>query len=166
MNSKNGFASAGVCLLLAVGIVAVAAIALFSVADKPVDINAYLSTLALALACLVLTAIAVAIVIMLLRGLDADTFANFLFEPNVKGTGERGKPSVSRLQMLIWNFVVAFAFLYVLGKDGAGSAIDTLLTTEVLVLLGISNGTYYLSKSTKPGTERGEAPANGSKFKR
>ena len=166
MNSKNGFASAGICLLLAVGVVALAAIALFSVVDKPVNINAYLSTLALALACLVLTAIAVAIVVMLLRGLDADTFANFLFEPNVKGTGERGKPSVSRLQMLIWNFVVAFAFLYVLGKEGADDAITSLLQPEVLILLGISNGTYYLSKSTKPGTERGEQPAGDSKFKR
>ena len=60
------------------------------------------------------------------------------------------KPSVSRLQMLIWNFVVAFAFLFIVGKSSSLSeGIGALFQTPVLVLLGISNGTYLLGKVTK-----------------
>lgn len=65
---------------------------------------------------------------------------------------ENGKPSASRLQMLLWNFVVAFAFLYVLASGKGTANIKNLLTPEVLVLLGISNGTYYLAKRTAPGS--------------
>jgi|WetSurMetagenome_2_1015567.scaffolds.fasta_scaffold30861_3 hypothetical protein len=62
-----------------------------------------------------------------------------------------GKPSASRLQMLLWNFVVAFAFLYVLASVNGIEKISKLLTKEVMGLLVISNGTYYLAKRNAPG---------------
>jgi hypothetical protein len=43
--------------------------------------------------------------------------AGFIFEAGPDGVGK--KPSVSRLQMLIWNFVVAFAFLFIVGKSSS-----------------------------------------------
>jgi hypothetical protein len=71
---------------------------------------------------------------------------------------EGGKPSVSRLQMLIWNFVIAFAFLYVLASNQLDK-IQNLLKPEVLILLGISNGTYYLAKLKGPAPSAPSAPS-------
>ena len=49
--------------------------------------------------------------------------------PPVHLDGQGGKPSVSRLQMLIWNFVVAFSFLYIVGHEAKFSeGIGKLLT--------------------------------------
>jgi hypothetical protein len=135
-----------------------------------------ISAITLVLAAVVLALIAAVIIAMISKGVGEDRFGNFLFE--ARADGQSGKPSISRLQMIIWNFVVAFAFLYVLGayKD-IQTAIDALLQPEVLVLLGISNTTYLLGKRTKQGsalpqagtsTARagqpmapGEVPANG-----
>ena len=104
----------------------------------------------LGLAALVLTLIAGVIIMMLFKGTAQSRFANFLFEAG--GEGQVSKPSVSRLQMLIWNFVVAFAFLFIVGKSGSlNEGIGALFQTPVLVLLGISNGTYLLGKVTKQG---------------
>lgn len=112
-----------------------------------------ISALTLGLAALVLTLIAAMIILMMYRGtLDGRAF-NFLYE--IGPDGKTGKPSVSRLQMLIWNFVVAFAFLYVLSKTGATKdtiTVAALLQPEVLILLGISNSTYLLGKRTKQGS--------------
>ena len=110
-----------------------------------------ISALTLGLAALVLTLIAAMIILMMYRGtLDSRAF-NFLYETGADG--KTGKPSVSRLQMVIWNFVVAFAFLYVLSKTGATKdAVAALLQPEVLILLGISNSTYLLGKRTKQGS--------------
>ncbi len=98
-------------------------------------------------ALVVLALIAAAIILVLLKKPDAS--ASFLLEGGPEGQG--GKPSVSRLQMLIWNFVVAFAVLFVLGTKGP-KEIQDLLTPTVLTLLGISNGTYLLGKKITPGT--------------
>jgi hypothetical protein len=55
--------------------------------------------------------------------------------------------------MVIWNFSVAFAFLYVLAtRADILAAIRAILQPEVLVLLGISNGTYLLGKRTRQGS--------------
>ena len=68
-----------------------------------------ISALTLGLAALVLTLIAAMIILMMYRGtLDSRAF-NFLYKTGPDG--KTGDHSVSRLQMLIWNFVVAFALL-------------------------------------------------------
>ncbi|OQY04089.1 MAG: hypothetical protein B6I22_10225 [Desulfobacteraceae bacterium 4572_123] len=109
-----------------------------------------ISAITLGLASLVLTLIAAVIILMMYRGTLDNRVLNFLYETSADG--RTGKPSVSRLQMLIWNFVVAFAFLYVLGNGGIDRAIAGLLTPEVLILLGISNSTYLLGKRTRQGS--------------
>lgn len=108
---------------------------------------------------LVLTALAAMIIYGLYHSEQRGRMVNFLLEGSSKD-GKPGKPSISRLQMLIWNFVVAFAFLYVLGNltlSGAEagtalkSAMEALLNPQVLTLLGISNGTYVIGKLTSQG---------------
>lgn len=84
----------------------------------------------------------------------------FLLESTADG---KGKPSLSRLQMLIWNIVVAFGFLYVLANvkpddyasadattpSTLANALDALFSLQILALLGVSNGTYLLGKRTR-----------------
>jgi hypothetical protein len=116
-----------------------------------------ISALTLLLAALVLAAIAGIIIYMMAKGKAPASIAGFIFEAGADGTGK--KPSVSRLQMLIWNFVVAVAFLFVVGKNSTLEAgIEALFQTPVLVLLGISNGTYLLGKVTKQGTAKASVP--------
>lgn len=52
------------------------------------------------------------------------------------------KASLSRFQMLVWTFVIGFSFLYLVILN------DTFpeLPGEVLAILGISGGTYVVSK--------------------
>ncbi len=104
--------------------------------------NLSLTNIVLLAALLVLVLIAGAIIY-------AIRSPNFKLENLLSEGADGGKPSVSRLQMLIWNFVIAFAFLYVLASNQLDK-ITTLLKPEVLILLGISNGTYYLSKQKAP----------------
>ena len=115
-----------------------------------------ISALTLGMAAIVLTLIAAVIIKMMFQGTLNGRILNFLYEGSEDGMS--GKPSVSRLQMLIWNFVVAFAFLYVLGSQNRGlaEAIKDLLQPEVLVLLGISNGTYLIGKRTRRGAGAGD----------
>jgi hypothetical protein len=121
--------------------------------DQPI-----LGYIVLGLAALVLALIAGTIVFMLLKGTAGEKIIGLVFE--VRVDGQPGKPSVSRLQMLIWNFVVAFGFLYVLGtKMNLSEAIGAILQPEVLALLGISNATYLLGKRTKQGSA---LPAEGN----
>jgi len=85
----------------------------------------------LGLAAVVLVLIAAVIIVMLFKGTARDRIAGLMFE--VGADGQRGKPSVSRLQMLIWNFVVAFAFLYLLGTRGnVYASIQALFQWQVL----------------------------------
>lgn len=116
--------------------------------------NTYLSSAALFGGVVVLALIALAIIKDLLSNTNKGWVARFLVEVGPGGSGG-SKPSISRLQMLIWNFVIAFAFLYVIatnGGDGLKTALDNLLTQNVLILLGISNGTYVLGKISKQGS--------------
>ena len=99
---------------------------------------------------LVLLAIGIAMVYALVVAAREGRLLHFLLENDATGVG---KPSASRLQMIIWNVVIAFAFLFVLA-DAVNShrpaaikaAIEGLLIPEVLILLGISNGTYWFGK--------------------
>jgi len=107
----------------------------------------------LGLAALVLALIAGVIIYALFKGNATDRIVGLLFDSS--SNDPNAKPSVARLQMLIWNFTVAFAFLYILStRKEIYAAISAVLQPEVLVLLGISNTTYLLGKSTgkKPGS--------------
>lgn len=133
------------------------------------SVTAFAPTAFLLAGAAVLTIIAVAIGWSLYRGGATNQTARFLFEPSSDGKGD-GKPSVSRLQMLIWNFVVAFAFLYVLAavkldtSQTFKNAIDALFCPEILFLLGISNGTYLIGKrmGAGPGSAAVQHVATGA----
>ena len=58
-----------------------------------------------------------------------------------------GKASLSRFQFLVFTFVIAGLFLLL--SIEAGTFVD--IPPNVLVLLGISGGSYVLSKSVTPG---------------
>lgn len=64
------------------------------------------------------------------------------------------KASLSRFQFLIFTFVIAG--LYLLLSIEAGTFVD--IPTNVLALLGISGGSYILSKSVSPGGALGRGP--------
>jgi len=63
-----------------------------------------------------------------------------------EGQGDT-KASLSRFQFLIFTFVIAG--LYLLLSIEAGTFVD--IPVNVLALLGISGGSYVLSKSVSPG---------------
>lgn len=71
--------------------------------------------------------------------------------PTPDKPGEAGKASLSRFQFLIFTFVVAGLFLLL--SIEAGTFVD--IPQNVLMLLGISGGTYVVSKvsNPKPKTE-------------
>jgi hypothetical protein len=69
------------------------------------------------------------------------TLDDLLTEP-----GSR-KASLSRFQFLLFTFVIAGLFLLL--SIEAGTFVD--IPANVLVLLGISGGSYVLSKSVSPG---------------
>ena len=52
------------------------------------------------------------------------------------------KASLSRFQMLVWTFIIGLSFLYLVILNDAIPDIPN----EVLALLGISGGTYLISK--------------------
>lgn len=125
-----------------------------------------LTVVVLILAALFLAAMSAMMIWALFSEKNRDKLVQFLLEK----TGGEGKPSISRLQMFIWNSVIAFSFLYVLARSTGGGgapdtkvlkeAIDAIFSWPVLVLLGISNGTYYLGKRAQQGG--GQAPVDPS----
>lgn len=115
----------------------------------------WLSVLILALGAVILAVIAYAVIQGLLVSSEGrERLTNFLAE-SPGADGQPGKPSISRLQMIVWNFVVAFAFLYVVADAGQSTstrlaqAIEALFSWQILALLGISNGTYLAGKMTR-----------------
>jgi len=56
---------------------------------------------------------------------------------------DQGDASLSRLQLLIFTFVIAAGFLYLTAKAGSFPTVNE----SVLVLLGISGTTYALGKA-------------------
>ncbi|MFT5446645.1 MAG: hypothetical protein ACI9DC_001815 [Gammaproteobacteria bacterium] len=125
--------------------------------------NALASTVFLLTAAVALAGLACALFRGMLRSQVEERMLRFLFE-SPKPDEEKGKPSISRLQMLIWNFVVAFAFLYVLAKwDGSSGealmqSLGALFSQPVLILLGISNATYVVGKMTPQAGAGSQAP--------
>ena len=137
------------------------------------------SSIFLLAAALFLVVISFTIVLALYSEKHRDRIAGFLLEGS---TEAKGKPSLSRLQMLIWNIVVAFGFLFILANAPLGapitvtengeeiiistldSALAALFSPAILILLGVSNATYLLGKVAKsgapespPGDQSGDA---------
>jgi hypothetical protein len=74
-----------------------------------------------------------------------------LTEPPPPGTEMKdAKASLSRFQFLIFTFVVAGLFLLL--SIEAGTFVD--VPQNVLVLLGISGGSYVVSKAVGPGKKK------------
>jgi hypothetical protein len=67
------------------------------------------------------------------------------FPPPTAPPGTAPKGSLSRFQFLIFTFVVAGLFLLL--SIEAGTFVD--IPTNVLALIGISGGTYVVSKAIK-----------------
>lgn len=115
----------------------------------------FFAFVALLMATVILTAFALVIIYSLWKGKLEDKIVNFLLE--VEKDGTKGKPSISRLQMIIWNFTIGFAFLYIVSINYGNSlqlekSLEALFRPEILVLLGISNVTYLIGKGIKQGS--------------
>jgi len=116
------------------------------------------SSIFLLAAAAFLVVVSFTIVLALFMPEHRSRIVGFLLEG---GADDKGKPSLSRLQMLIWNIVIAFGFLFVLANVRTGgnldatqagvlnTALDALLRPEILVLLGVSNLTYLAGKMTR-----------------
>lgn len=130
---------------------------------------------------LTLASIALVIVVGLFRSQKGGKAVSFFMEVPAK-EGQDSKPSVSRLQMLIWNFVIAFAFLYILSSldldkalepitvdTGSGTtnllqeALKALFNPQILILLGISNGTYLAGKLARQGGTQPQTEPDAAK---
>jgi hypothetical protein len=83
-----------------------------------------------------------------------------LSEPPAPGSGGVGKASLSRFQFLIFTFVIAG--LYLLLCIEAGTMIE--IPGNVLALLGISGGTYVVSKTV--GGSKPAEPARPASSRR
>jgi hypothetical protein len=59
-----------------------------------------------------------------------------------------GKASLSRLQFLVFTFVIAMSLFYLTAIDRAFPDVPT----EILALLGISGGSYVISKGIQTST--------------
>jgi hypothetical protein len=73
----------------------------------------------------------------------------------------QGGTSLSRLQLLVFTFVIAASFVYLTAKNGTFPAMNA----GVLVLLGISGATYAVGKSLerKPAADNDKGtPAAGA----
>ena len=74
-------------------------------------------------------------------------FADLLKDPTTD------KASLSRLQFLIFTFVIAISFVICVLGDGKAAPIFPYVPPTVLVLLGISGGTYAVSKGVDSSKE-------------
>jgi uncharacterized BrkB/YihY/UPF0761 family membrane protein len=95
-------------------------------------------------------------IIVLLLGLIGLAIVYQMFTGKInlnKLIGEKdGKGSMSRLQLLIFTFVIAASlFLIVVSSDPP--AFPSTIPPEILALLGISGGSYVLSKGIQTTKE-------------
>ena len=90
---------------------------------------------------------------------DPNALSGLLAEPPVPGQTGRAKASLSRLQFLIFTFVIAG--LYLLLCIEAGTLIE--IPGNVLALLGISGGTYVVSKTVTASEQNRKQQATGSR---
>src|SRR5205814_8978695 len=80
---------------------------------------------------------------------DLDPFIRIITTPN-------GYASLSRLQMVVWTFVVAASAVYVMALSG-----DLIeVTTGTLVLLGIS-GAVTVGSTLQESAQRAKLPGDG-----
>lgn len=86
---------------------------------------------------------------------DPDALKGLLSEPPDPNRPGESKASLSRFQFLIFTFVIAG--LYLLLCIEAGTLIE--IPGNVLALLGISGGTYVVSKTVSASEKKPEAPA-------
>jgi hypothetical protein len=82
---------------------------------------------------------------------DEISLAGLLAELPTNGSVQSSKASLSRLQFLIFTFVIAGLFLLL--SIEAGTFIT--IPQNVLWLLGISGGTYVVSKGVSPTKKQG-----------
>ena len=73
--------------------------------------------------------------------LDKINLETLISEPPT-ADGKKGDASMSRFQLLIFTFVISFSLVYVIFTDEAFPEIPA----SILGLLGISGGTYAISK--------------------
>ncbi|MBR0708684.1 MULTISPECIES: hypothetical protein [Bradyrhizobium] len=83
---------------------------------------------------------------------DSDALTGLLSEPQAPNDPSPPKASLSRFQFLIFTFVIAG--LYLLLCIEAGTLIE--IPGNVLALLGISGGTYVVSKTVSSSERREE----------
>jgi hypothetical protein len=77
--------------------------------------------------------------------------------PDPNDPKKLGKASLSRFQFLIFTFVIAGLFLMLCIETGA--FVD--IPTNVLALLGISGGSYVVSKAVEQGGKKKEPTPDG-----
>lgn len=83
------------------------------------------------------------------------SLGGLLAEPPEPGApAGTGKASLSRFQFLIFTFVIAGLFLLL--SIEAGGFVQ--IPNNVLALLGISGGTYVVSKASNPKKKKPETP--------
>ncbi|WP_296600053.1 hypothetical protein [Phenylobacterium sp.] len=70
---------------------------------------------------------------------------------------EDGKASLSRFQFLVFTFVVAGVFLLL--SIESGTFVD--LPNNVLILLGLSGGSYVVSKGISTSAKKAPPPEDG-----
>ena len=71
-----------------------------------------------------------------------------------------GDASMSRFQLLIFTFVVAFGFFLVM-VSGEKPAFPAVIPSSVLALLGISASSYLVSKGIQFSSDQGATHKNG-----
>ena len=93
-----------------------------------------------AIIALIILGFAAAVLYLILSG--KIELASILSEPRAPGDSGPAKASLSRFQFLIFTFVIAG--LYLILSLESGTFVD--IPDSVLVLLGISGGSYLVSK--------------------
>ena len=113
--------------------------------------NTFFLTILFGVATFLTAALAVIIVVWIIRGIID---LKFLI------ADEAGDASISRLQLLIFTFVVAVGLIKMLaGLEAKGSFPD--LPNSILVLLGVSGSTYAIGKAVNSSpTEEANAGTN------
>lgn len=72
--------------------------------------------------------------------------------------GDSGKASFSRFQFFIFTFVVAMGlFLVIIGDGTSAAQFPKEIPPTILALIGISAGSYLISKGIPPGGQPGES---------
>src|SRR5690242_7091706 len=108
-------------------------------------------TILLGVATFLIAALAVIIVVLIARG---------TIDLKYLIADEAGDASMTRMQVLIFTFVIAVGLIKILGSTGSLPDIPN----GILVLLGVSGSTYAVGKAVNSSpTEEASAPAPPAK---